>query len=87
MIEHEPPRMAAKLSGISSIDCGILHLTLQLSTTGIIMATIGVLLRKAEKNATGNKRRSCAERIVVGLRRMYLITRLRALLSSTIRRV
>ena len=58
--------MVAKLSGIMSFDGLIRNFLHQSWTTGIIMATIGVLLRNALMPATGRHRRMVASRTFRG---------------------
>ena len=63
---HVPPKIVAYDSGINSCCLGQPIILLQRSTTGIIMATMGVLLKNALMNKIGTVNRSCAPAMVVG---------------------
>ena len=66
-----------------SLDTGSLLDRAHVLTTGIIMATSGVLLRNADMNPTGIIMRNWASQSRCGLPRTCLMNRSRALLTST----
>ena len=57
---HKPPRIVAKLSGMSSLDTGMPYFLPHSMTAGNAAATSGVLFMKAEITAIGAIIRSCA---------------------------
>lgn len=50
---HMPPSCAAKASGMSSVEAGCPVFCAHASTTGIIIATTGVLFMNALSTTTG----------------------------------
>ena len=62
-----PPRMLANDRGIISCELGMFTRRLHFCRMGIMMATTGVLLRKALTNATGTMSRICALAAFLGL--------------------
>ncbi len=63
---QRPPRIVAKLSGISSFDGGMRNFLPHSVTAGSMAATSGVLFMNAERPATGSIMRSCAPVTVFG---------------------
>mmetsp|Transcript_17372 Transcript_17372/g.51914 ORF Transcript_17372/g.51914 Transcript_17372/m.51914 type:complete len:225 (-) Transcript_17372:433-1107(-) len=66
MVMH-PPRMAAKLKGIMSLEGGRSHCRHHCCTIGIIMATIGVLFKKALNTVTAGSSLNWALSTVEGV--------------------
>ena len=64
MSVHVPPRMEAKDRGMNSCALGMLHLRAHFCTMGTMMATTGVLLRKAETMAMGTVAQSPSIRLL-----------------------
>ena len=63
---HMPPRMVAKESGMSSCAACSRQSRAQCSTTGMSMATTGVLFMNADTHTTAGSRRARAPRVVRG---------------------
>ena len=73
-----PPRIAAKDTGISSLETESPRRLAQAFTCGISIATIGVLLRKAEAPTVGTRVRSKGRRYQPLSPRVFCISGVRA---------
>ena len=82
MSVQQPPSSAAYERGMRRHLTDKLERAAQFSQTPMSMATMGVLLRKAERQMTGNVSRSIALKWLDGLPRMGRITASTAFVSS-----